>query len=158
MPGAPGREEPAGLPRGEEPASPSPPREMRLTLRTLLAFRDEILEPADSLELGKKIRENEYPTSLMARIDTGLRSHADEEAIGRGDDSMPDANREAEYLDNVMELDDVAPFEMSVLESDAFLVELASCHSILATFLRKPAEVSQELAVRLRKRVYPMAH
>ena len=36
---------------------------MRLTLRTLLAYMDEILEPADHDELAKKIESSDFRTT-----------------------------------------------------------------------------------------------
>ncbi len=41
---------------------------MRLTLRTLLAHMDDVLEPNDRAEVGQKIEESEFAKTLMQRI------------------------------------------------------------------------------------------
>ena len=46
---------------------------MRLTLRTLLAYLDDVLEPAEAQDLGGRIRDNEFATNLVHRIREAMR-------------------------------------------------------------------------------------
>ena len=46
---------------------------MRLTLRTLLAYMDEILEPSDREELSKKVESSEFAHDLIHRTKDTMR-------------------------------------------------------------------------------------
>ena len=41
---------------------------MRLTLRTMLAYMDDVLDPADADELKRKIEESDFASGLVDRI------------------------------------------------------------------------------------------
>lgn len=122
---------------------------MRLTLRTLLAYLDDLLDPADAVELGKRIDENKFASELVNRIRTRMRllrlsaPKVDGRGIGL------DANSVAEYLDNTLPPDLVPDLEKICLESDVHLAEVASCHQILAAVQDHPAPFDPELKERV---------
>src|SRR2546430_1801858 len=125
---------------------------MLLTLRTMLAYMDDVLDPADADELKRKIEESDFASGLVARIrgaTAKLRMDAPKlDGKGMGND----ANTVAEYLDSQLEQDRVAEFERVCLESDKHLCEVAACHQVLTIVLGKPADVPVEL----RERVYAL--
>ncbi|QDT06355.1 hypothetical protein K227x_47640 [Rubripirellula lacrimiformis] len=125
---------------------------MRLTLRTLLAYLDNTLEPQDAEILKAKVVESSFATKLVQRLRSGL-VNPDLPAL-RPDAVGPneDANAIGEYLDSTLPGEQVAEIERACLESDARLAEAAACHQILTMVLGQPAEVPPEL----RDRIYEL--
>src|SRR6478672_7008942 len=125
---------------------------MRLTLRTMLAYMDDVLDPADAGDLRQKIEESDFASGLVDRI-RGVMSKLRMDAPKLDGKGMGnDANTISEYLDSALEQDRVAEFERVCLESDKHLCEVAACHQILTIVLGKPADV----AIELRERVYAL--
>jgi len=114
---------------------------MRLTLRTLLAYMDDTLQPADREELAKKIEGSEFANDLIHRTKDTMRRLrlSAPQVVGAG--MGLDPNTVAEYLDNSLSPESVADFERICLESDVHLAEAASCLHILKMVLGEPADV-----------------
>ena len=122
---------------------------MRLTLRTLLAYLDRILEPADSAEMSKKVEESKAAAELVSRI----REVTKKVRLGAppvdGKGLGLDPNTVAEYLDNTMPAERMPDFELVCLDSDVHLAEVAACHEVLSLVLVKAAEIDPGMRQRL---------
>src|SRR5436190_12239209 len=114
---------------------------MRLTLRTLLAYLDDTLEPSEIKEIGQKVAESDAAQELIARIKQVTRKRRLTTPPLTGPGAKFDPNVIAEYLDNELSGEQVAEIEKICLESDVHLAEIAACHQILTLVLGEPALV-----------------
>jgi hypothetical protein len=113
---------------------------MRLTLRTLLAYLDDTLEPLEIKKIGQKVGESDTAQELIARIKQVTRRRRITTPPATGPNSF-DPNTVADYLDSELPPEQVAELEKICLESDVHLAEVASCHQILTLVLGEPAAV-----------------
>lgn len=125
---------------------------MRLTLRTLLAYLDNTLDPQDAELLKSKLEDSGFATRMVQRI-RNLLTQPDLSApspFARG--PVEEANVICEYLDSTLPVEQVAEVERACLDSDPHLAEAAACHQILTMVLENPASVP----VVLRDRIYQL--
>jgi hypothetical protein len=109
---------------------------MRLTLRTLLAWLDDTLQPAEVREIGKQVAEIPYAQELADRIHRVSRQRRLSVPSSSGPDGT-DANLVASYLDNDLDPAAVPDFEKKCLTFDVNLAEVACVHQILSLLGQK---------------------
>jgi hypothetical protein len=114
---------------------------VRLTLRTLLAYLDDTLEPAESKAIGRKIAESQTAQEIIARIREVVRRRRITAPPVNGAGAKFDANTVAEYIDNSLSAEELAEVEDTCLNSDLYLAEMAACHQILTVVISEPARV-----------------
>lgn len=136
--GGPRRGPPRDGARGDAATAPDGGDAMRLTLRTLLSWKDGMLAPDVAGDFATRVEASPAARDLAARID---------EVVGRPTLAAPPpdasgfaaaANTTAEYLDNVLALEQLGEFERVCFVSDAQLAETAAAHEILAGIAREP--------------------
>jgi hypothetical protein len=111
---------------------------LRLTLRTLLAYLDDTLEPAQAKLIGQKVAESDTAQELIARIKQVTRRRRLTIPPATGPGSKLDPNVVADYLDNTLNADQTAEVEQTCLGSDVHLADIAACHQILTLVLGEP--------------------
>ncbi len=126
---------------------------MRLTLRTLLSYLDDTLEPAQAKAIGAKVAESEQARELMERIKQVTRRRRLTTPPTTGPGGM-DSNTIAEYLDNEVKEEKATEVEQICLASDVHLAEVAACHQILTLVLGEPALVPPSA----KQRMYKLVH
>jgi hypothetical protein len=131
---------------------------LRLTLRTLLAYLDDTLDPATARDLGARVAASEPARELMDRIKRVTRRRGlQTPAVSDRGDPASDANTVAQYLSNTLPADQVAAFEQACLDDDIHLAEAAACHQILTVVLTEPVRVPPRANQRMYKLVEPPA-
>ena len=73
---------------------------LRLTLRTLLAYLDDTLPPAQARDIGQQIADEPAIGDLIARIKSVMRRRRLQADLPDPDHAEIDPNEVAEYLDS----------------------------------------------------------
>jgi hypothetical protein len=129
---------------------------IRLTLRTLLAYIDDTLDPDQARELGRKVAESHDARLLIERIKKVTRRRGLHVPIPDGsEDDVSDPNIVAEYLSDNLGSDQVRDLEATCLASDVHLAEVAACHQILTLVLTEPVRVPPSANLRMYRLVDP---
>jgi hypothetical protein len=109
---------------------------MRLTLRTLLAWLDDTLQPSQVREIGAQVAGSPFAQELGDRIHRVTRQRRLSVPSSSGPDAV-DPNVVASYLDNELDPEAVGEYEKKSLTSDVTLAEVASVHQILSLLGQK---------------------
>jgi len=122
---------------------------MRLTLRTLLAYLDDVLEPAQAKEIGDRIAENKEISDLVSRLQDVMRRRRFGAPELSGPGSGPDPNLVSEYLENALLPEQVVELERLCMQSEMHLAEVGSCHKVLTMVMGHPIDVADDVRERM---------
>src|SRR5260370_7011699 len=103
---------------------------MRLTLRTLLAYLDDTLDPSQAREIGQKVAESHVAQELMERIKKVTRRRGLTVPPAAGPERI-DANTVPAYLDNNLPANRVAQLDPLPLNPHSHLPTTSPSHQIL---------------------------
>ena len=120
---------------------------MRLTLRTLIAWLDDTLTPAEVRTIGQQVAETPFAKELVERVQRVTRQRRLTYPGDLGTEPT-DPNLVASYLDNELTPDQVAEYEKRCLTSDVHLAEVASAHQVLSLIGQK-AKVPADAKLRM---------
>jgi len=122
---------------------------MRLTLKTILAYSDDLFDAEYRPAIEKRISEDDAAAYVINRMQSVVRN-PDTPVPGRcGEKEEMSANLVAAYLDNLLSDAEQSRFETICLRSDIYLAEIACSHQILTTILGQPAKLSRDCRLRL---------
>jgi hypothetical protein len=122
---------------------------MRLTLRTLLAYRDGVLDPKDAAVLEAKILDSSTAQQISQRISDEMRNRKLAPIPVDAREFGFEANMVAEFLDDTIPMETLPEMERKCLENNTLLSEIGSCHQILSRALSIPAPISSTLRQRI---------
>src|ERR1700722_11064726 len=130
----------------------------RLTLRTLLAYIDDTLEPYQARSLGRKVAESDEARLLIERIKRVTRRRGLRPPVPDGTaDDVADPNTVAAYLSDNLDAEQLKQIESTCLDSDVHLAEVAACHQILTLVMTEPVRVPPTANQRMYALVPPPA-
>lgn len=122
---------------------------MRLTLRTLLAYRDGVLDSNDAAVLEAKIRDSSTAQQISKRIADEMQNTRLAPIPVDAREFGFEANTVAEFLDDTISTETLPEMERKCLENNTLLSEIGSCHQILTRALSIPANIPTSLRQRI---------
>ena len=122
---------------------------MRLTLRTLLAYRDGVLDSKDAAALEAKINDSSTAQQISKRIADEIQNRRLAPIPVDAREFGFEANTVAEFLDDTIPMETLPEMERKCLENNTLLSEIGSCHQILTRALSIPATIPASLRQRI---------